>query len=108
MKHSRCPAKEKARARKTKRMEEGKRKVINSHESLLSAHFQTAVADIWHLEQKVLEGRKVLDLQTAFWSLWLCKMVPLALKCVFGAKFPGANGFHLRRSFKLKQNTGLL
>ena len=47
---------------KTKQMEERKRKVINSHESLLSAHFQTAEADIWHMQQKVLEGRKVLDL----------------------------------------------
>ena len=28
-------------------------------------------------------------------------MVRLAFKCVFGAKFPGANGFHLRSSFKL-------
>ena len=45
-------------------MEERKRKVFNSHESLLSAHVQTAEADIkiWHLEQRVLEGRKVLDL----------------------------------------------
>ena len=47
-------------------MEERKRKVFNSHESLLSAHVQTAEADIWHMEQKVLEGRKVLDLLTAF------------------------------------------
>ena len=57
MKHSKCPAKENQGARKTKQMEERKRKVINSHESLLSAHVQTAEADIWHLEQKVLEGR---------------------------------------------------
>ena len=47
-------------------MEERKPKVFNSHESLLSAHVQTADADIWHMEQKVLEGRKVLDLLTAF------------------------------------------